>query len=468
MKKLLLSLFILVSVVFGNHIDFLKADNTNVRKYPANGEYILSYNNVLKKVKNSVVNISIQKNIKNNFKQNPFFNDPFFRQFFGNRIPKQVPQERVQRALGSGVIISDNGYIITNNHVIDQADEITVTIPGDKKEYKAKLIGSDKKSDIAVIKIDKKGLNPVVFYDSDKVKVGDVVFAIGNPFGVGETVTHGIVSALGRNSMGIEEYEDFIQTDAPINPGNSGGALLNSRGELIGINTAIVTRSGSSAGIGFAIPANMVHTIAKQLIEHGEYKRGYLGVSITNITSEMSNFYDGKFGALVASVGENTPAKQAGLKRGDLIIAVNGKKVDSANSLKNIIGTYAPGSTVELTYIRNKQTKKVKVKLASLDGQIPTLMQAGGSFSYKGMEVTPLNQELKNQLGISTSIEGVYVKDVKQNSLASDAGLLKGDVIIQVDDNMIKSMEDFKNAIKVKSKKMIWIYRQGSIFAVVL
>ncbi len=467
MKRFLLLSLMLVSVVFGDHVDFLKAENTTVRKYPANSEYILSYNNVLKKVKNSVVNISIQKNIKSGFKQNPFFNDPFFRQFFGNKIPQQVPQERVQRALGSGVIISDDGYIITNNHVIDQADKITVTIPGDKKEYEAKLIGSDKKSDIAVIKIEKKGLNPVVFYDSDKVKVGDVVFAIGNPFGVGETVTHGIVSALGRNSMGIEEYEDFIQTDAPINPGNSGGALLNSRGELIGINTAIVTRSGSSAGIGFAIPANMVRSIAKQLIEHGEYKRGFLGVTITNVTSEMSSFYDGKFGALVASVGKDTPAKKAGLKRGDLIIAVDGKKVDSASSLKNIIGTYAPGSTVELTFIRNKQIKKLKVKLTVLDNNIIATGNNEG-YLYKGVQVVPLDTTLKNQLKISANLEGVYVKDVKKNSPALDAGILKGDIIIQVDNTMVKNIDDFKTAVKSKSKKMVWIYRQGAIFAVVL
>ena len=466
MKKIVLSLFILVSLVFGDHVDFLKAKDASVRKYPTNNEYVLSYNNVLKKVKNSVVNISIQKNIKTNLRLSPFYNDPFFRQFFGNRLPKQVPQERVQRALGSGVIVSTDGYIITNNHVIDEADKITVTIPGDKKEYEAKLIGSDKKSDIAVIKIEKDGLNPVRFYDSDEVKVGDLVFAIGNPFGVGETVTHGIVSALGRNSMGIEEYEDFIQTDAPINPGNSGGALLNSRGELIGINTAIVTRSGSSAGIGFAIPANMVRSIAKQLIEHGKYKRGFLGVTISNVTSQMSSFYGGKFGALVASVGEDTPAKKAGLKRGDLIIAVDGKKVESASGLKNIIGTYQPGATVELTYVRNKQTKTVRVKLDSLDDA--SVVMDKGVYSYKGLEVTPLGSALKNQLGISSDIEGVYVQSVKQKSAAFDAGILKGDIIIQIDDKMIKNVNDFKTAVKSKGKKMVWIYRQGSIFAVVL
>jgi serine protease Do len=453
------------TLLHAESIDFKYANSDKERKYPSNSDYILSYHNVLKDVKNSVVNISIQKNVKMNMAMNPFFNDPFFRQFFGGQIPNQIPQERIQRALGSGVIVSEDGYIITNNHVIDGADKITVTIPGDKKEYEAKLIGKDAKSDIAVIKIDKDGLNPVKFFDSDKVKVGDMVFAIGNPFGVGETVTHGIVSAVGRDSMGIEEYEDFIQTDAPINPGNSGGALLNSSGELIGINTAIVTRSGSSAGIGFAIPSNMVRDIAKQLIEHGEYKRGYLGVSITNVSSDMASFYDGKFGALVASVGSDTPAKKAGLKRGDLIIAVNGKKVESASELKNLIGRYQPGSKVKVTYIRDKKTYTTTVKLASYDNMDIT---TDGSVSFKGLEVENLNDSLKSQLGISNNVNGVVVKKVKPSSKAYNAGILKGDIIIQVNNKEIKNTKDFKEAIKGKDKKQVWIYRRGAIFAVVL
>ena len=464
MKKLIFLVLIFSSFVYAQSIDFKSAPSKE-RKYPSNSEYILSYHNVLKNVKNSVVNISIQKNVKMNMAQNPFFNDPFFRQFFGGQLPHQVPQERVQRALGSGVIVSKDGYIITNNHVIDGADKITVTIPGDKKEYKAKLIGRDAKSDVAVIKIDKKGLNPVVFYDSDKVKVGDMVFAIGNPFGVGETVTHGIVSAVGRDSMGIEEYENFIQTDAPINPGNSGGALLNSAGELIGINTAIVTRSGSSAGIGFAIPSNMVKQIAKQLIEHGEYKRGFLGVSITNISSDMSSFYGDKFGALVTSVGDDTPAKKAGLKRGDLIIAVDDKKVQSASSLKNIIGSYQPGDTVKITFIRDKKQKTTKVKLANLDSSSSF---TGGEASYKGLSVEELTPSLKSKLNIPSNIEGVIVKNVKPNSKAFEAGILKGDIIIQIEDKEIEDIKEFKKATKRKNKKRVWIYRRGAIFAVVL
>ncbi len=465
MKKLLTAILLFYGFLYAQSIDFQNANGSKARKYPSNQEYILSYNNVLKDVRNSVVNISIQKNIKTNPHFGQFFNDPFFRQFFGNRIPQQIPQERVQRALGSGVIVSKNGYIITNNHVIDGADKITVTIPGDKKEYEAKLIGRDAKSDIAVIKIDKNDLTPVRFFDSDKVKVGDLVFAIGNPFGVGETVTHGIVSAIGRNSMGIEEYENFIQTDAPINPGNSGGALLNSSGDLIGINTAIVTRSGSSAGIGFAIPSNMVKKIAKQLIEKGEYKRGYLGVTITNVSSDMSSFYNGKFGALVTNVGKDTPAEKAGLKRGDLIIAVDGKKIDSASSLKNTIGTYQPGATVTLTYIRDKREYTTKITLASYDNETPLSFAQN---EYKGASVEALTQTKKRQLGIASNVNGVLVVKVKPSSPAFDAGLMEGDIIIQINDFEIKSLSDFKRATARKGKKQVWIYRQGAIFAVVL
>jgi serine protease Do len=231
-----------------------------------------------------------------------------------------------QGASGSGVIISTNGYIVTNNHVVAGADEIKVGIAGDKKEYTAKLVGTDAKSDVAIIKIEAKNLNAVTFYNSDKVKVGDVVFALGNPFGVGETITQGIVSATGRSGIGIVEYEDFIQTDASINPGNSGGALINSAGHLIGINSAIISRTGGNVGIGLAIPSNMVTSIATQLIDTGKYTRAYLGVSISDVNEDMSSFYDNNYGGLIISIEENSPAAKAGLKRGDLIISINGKK----------------------------------------------------------------------------------------------------------------------------------------------
>ncbi|WP_229860102.1 trypsin-like peptidase domain-containing protein [Candidatus Sulfurimonas baltica] len=246
MKKLLLLGLVSLNLVYAqDSVEFKYAPTDTQRQHPTSQDYILSYNNILENVRTSVVNISTKRTLNNmQAESNPFMNDPYFREFFKNQ--RQIPQERVQSALGSGVIISKDGYIITNNHVVDGSDIIKVSIAGDKKEYEAQLIGKDEKSDLAIIKIEAKDLNAVTFYNSDKVKVGDIVFALGNPFGVGETITQGIVSATGRSGVGIVEYEDFIQTDASINPGNSGGALINSAGHLIGINSAIISKSGGT------------------------------------------------------------------------------------------------------------------------------------------------------------------------------------------------------------------------------
>lgn len=466
MKKVKVFLLLAILVTSMQAIEFKINKDKLKRVCPSNTNEILSYNSILENIKSSVVNISTQKIIKHSsMYNNPLYSDPFFREFFGNRFYQTVPKERVQRSLGSGVIVSEDGYIVTNNHVIENADKVFVTLPGDKKEYEAKIIGKDKKADIAVIKIDKKGLNAITFYDSDKVRVGDVVFAIGNPFGVGQTITHGIVSAKGRNSMGIEEYEDFIQTDAPINPGNSGGALVNSKGELIGINTAIVTRSGSSAGVGFAIPSNMVAKISKILIEKGEYKRGFLGVSITDISSDMASFYNNNYGALVTAVSPNTPADKAGIKRGDLIVSVNGKKVESASGLKNIIGTYQPGNEVTIKFIRDKKTKIAKVKLAS-SGDITYISK--GQVEYKGIVFTDINQNIKDILKQVNIKGGVIIKSIKDNTDAVILGLRRGDIVIQVDNKEITSLKSFEEALKHKGKKRFFIYRNGNIFAVVL
>jgi serine protease Do len=387
---------------------------------------------------------------------NPFMNDPFFREFFKNfgHGGGAVPQERIQRSLGSGVIISNDGYIITNNHVVDGADKIVVSLVGDKKEYEAKLIGKDKKSDLAVIKIDKKDLNAVTFYNSDKVKVGDVVFALGNPFGLNETITQGIVSATRRSGVGIVEYEDFIQTDASINPGNSGGALVNSAGHLIGINSAILSKSGGNVGIGFAIPSNMVTTIATQLIENGKYTRAYLGVNISDVSKDMSSFYDNRFGALITGVEDNTPAQKAGLKRGDLIIELEGKKIESASELKNTIGTYQPNKKVKVKYLRDNKIKTTTIKLGSLENATLT---HNGDVSYKGIEVIDTNDG-----------DGVLVSKVDPNSKAAMIGVVKGDIIIQVENTEIKNLKDFTKATKGDNKKRIYIFRGRGIFAVVL
>ncbi len=346
-------------------IHFNEAPKNFTRVMPGSGtNTVLSFYDAIKDAKESVVNISTKKKIKMpNIHAMPFFNDPFFKQFFGPMFRNRLPRNRVERSLGSGVIISSNGYIVTNNHVIKNADEITVTLPGDDKEYKAKVVGKDALTDLAVIKINKTGLKAIKIADSSKIKPGDIVFAIGNPFGIGETITQGIISATNRNNVGINTYENFIQTDAAINPGNSGGALVDSRGALIGINSAIITRSGGNNGIGFAIPSNMMKEVVKKLIEKGKIERGYLGVMIEDLKGDLKDVYKHKYGAVIVDVTKDSAADRAGLKRGDLIIEVNGEKVDDANELKTIIGSYPPGEKVTIKYERNKRVYTTTVKL---------------------------------------------------------------------------------------------------------
>lgn len=469
MKFLLIAGAIFVSVLlaglFDKDVEFKDYNTTMSRNYPTHKEFLLSYNNVLEDVRTSVVNISTEKSIKmGDGYANPFLNDPFFREFFkGFGGPGlNIPQERIQRSLGSGVIVSEDGYIITNNHVIEGADTIKVSILNKSGEYDAKLVGTDAKSDLAVIKVDLEGLNAVTFYDSDKVRVGDLVFALGNPFGVGETITQGIVSATGRSSVGIVEYEDFIQTDASINPGNSGGALVNSAGYLIGINSAIISRSGGNAGVGFAIPSNMAKIVGKTLIEEGKFTRAYLGVSISDVSDELSSFYGKKSGALITSVEKNTPAEKIGLKRGDLIVSVDDKAIDSANMLRNVIGAMAPGTKVKITFLRNKTLHEKSVTLQSL----PSGGEIAGGYEYKGMLLQPMTREMKRAMGVSENFKGLHVAQVKSKSVAQRAGILEQDIVIQVEDKEIESIEGFKEAIKGHEKIRLYLYRRGIIFAV--
>jgi len=459
MKNIVLILLVFTSIVYAKSNVEFNYSTSDTRKYPTNQDYILSYNNVLEDIRYSVVNISTQKNFTQRI--NPLLNDPFFREFF--RGYKNIPQERVQRALGSGVIISQDGYIVTNNHVVDGADKIVVSLVGDKKEYEAELIGTDPKSDLAVIKIKKDNLKAVKFFDSDKVKVGDIVFALGNPFGLHETITQGIISATGRSGVGIVEYEDFIQTDASINPGNSGGALVNSKGDLVGINSAILSKSGGNVGIGFAIPSNMVASIAKQLIISGKFSRAYLGVSISDVSEDMSKFYNNNFGALVTAVEDGTPAKEAGLIRGDLIVAINNKEIASASELKNTIGTFAPKTKVTLKFLRNKKLKTADVTLGSMEDVTPE-----GSVSYKGLELKNIDAQTRSKLMLSPDVEGVIVTEVDPKSNAASIGVQLGDVIIQVDNKEIKNTKEFVETTKSKSKKRFFIYRRGGVFAVVM
>jgi len=457
-KRVWLVSAILASSLMAEGIEFKEAPYAR-RVMPESGK-ILSFNKAIEYASKCVVNISAKKRVRQNI---PFgFMDPFFKEFFNMPFGQMMPRKRVQRSLGSGVIVSSDGYIITNNHVIDGADEVHVTLPRSSKDYIAKVIGNDPKTDIAVIKIDAKDLPSIMIGDSNRLKIGDLVFAIGNPFGVGESVSQGIISALGKDSVGINQYEDFIQTDAAINPGNSGGALVDSRGALIGINSAIITKSGASNGIGFAIPINMVKRIALQLIEHGKVEYGYLGVNISDLTHELQKIYKNKEGAVILDVGEDTPAKKAGLRRGDLIIAVNEVAIKDASDLKNAIGTIAPNKEVKLTLERNKKIKTIRVKLSKFpDGRLDVV---GNQGFIDGLTLQNITPQIRKQMGILDDIKGVIVLDVKPTSRADKAGFMPRDIILQIEDTAIKDVNDIKRAMKrYSASKRVYINRRGMI-----
>ena len=458
MKKVWLISTVLAASLMASNYGFKEAPGAK-RVMPEAGK-ILSFNKAIEYAGKCVVNISAKKRVRQNIPLS--FMDPFFREFFNMPFGQMMPRERVQRSLGSGVIVSSDGYIITNNHVIDGADEVHVTLPGSSKDYIAKVIGSDPKTDIAVIKIDAKDLPAITLGDSDNLKTGDLVFAIGNPFGVGESVSQGIISALGKDSVGINQYENFIQTDAAINPGNSGGALVDSRGVLIGINSAIITRSGANNGIGFAIPVNMVKRVASQLIETGRVEYGYLGVSISDLTTDLRKIYKNREGAVILDVDKDTPAQIAGLKRGDLVIAVNGITVKDASDLKNAIGAILPGKEVELTLERNKKIKTIKVKLAKFPDS--KLKVTGDQGFVDGLTLQNITPRIRKQMGIPDDVKGVMVSDVKPETKADKAGFMPGDIIIQIEDTMIKNVSDVEHAMKkYRGSKRIYINRRGMI-----
>lgn len=471
MKKILL----LSTLIFGSiyAFEFKDAPAVQNRSNPAtSSQTIQSYASALGDATKAVVNISTQKQVSNAMPNHPMFDDPFFQQFFGD-IYGQIPRDRIDRSLGSGVVISKDGYIITNHHVIEGADKILVSFSGSNNEYTAKVIGSDSRSDLAVIKLNRTNLPVISFADSDKVMVGDIVFAIGNPFGVGETVTQGIVSGLNKSGIGINDYENFIQTDASINPGNSGGALVDSRGALIGINTAILSRTGGNHGVGFAIPSEMVKKIAKQLIEKGSVTRGYLGVGIQDVGEDLKNTYGRRDGALVISIEPQSPAAKAGMLVWDLIIEVNGKKIKSAQELKNTIGMLPPKQQVSIKYIREKQERTAQVTLSELTEEkrasnqtpLPSNNQSLTISGIDGLSVGELTQNVRRRYQIPNDTQGVIVVEIKRDSPAQKAGFEVGDIISQIEDSTIKGLNDFSAAIakhKNKNKRILVYSRNGT------
>lgn len=424
-------------------------------------------------VKPAIVNISTSRTVKFAGGEDPFFNDPFFRRFFGDNFGRQKqPKEQKSVGLGSGVIVSSDGYIITNYHVIKEADEIKVLM-SDKKEYVGKVIGSDPKTEISVVKIEASGLPTIAWGNSDLLEVGDLVLAVGNPYGLNQTVTMGIVSALGRANVGIADYEDFIQTDAAINPGNSGGALVNAKGELVGINTAIYSTSGGYQGIGFAIPCNMVKSVMDSLINKGKVVRGWLGVSIQKITPELAKQFTLKeeVGALVGDVVENSPSEKAGLKRGDVIIEYDGRKIEEPSNLRNMIANTAPGEEHQMKVLRENKTMTLTVTIGELPAEAQEDIISGNYENVlKGITVQDMTPEIVQKLKIPDRIKGVIITDIAEDSLASGV-LTQGDVIQEINRkkvNNVKSYQELVSKIKKGEDVLLLIYRRGTSLFVTL
>ncbi|MCZ6644816.1 MAG: DegQ family serine endoprotease [SAR324 cluster bacterium] len=434
---------------------------------------------IIKRISPAVVHIRVEKTVKGSEQpQEPsqdFFDDEFFRRFFQPRMPREFKQ----RGLGSGSIVDKRGYIITNNHVVAGADKITVKLP-DGRQFEAKLVGADRPTDLAVIKIEGKDLPVANFGDSDELEVGESVIAIGNPFGLEQTITAGIVSAKGRSQVGLTDYEDFIQTDASINPGNSGGPLVNLKGELVGVNTAIFSRTGGNQGIGFAIPINMVRSVMQSLIDTGKVTRGFLGVVIQNVTQEIAEALDIKVksGVLIANVGEDTPAGKSGILQGDVITKFNQRAVTDSNELRNAVAAVKPGTSVPVNLTRDGEDMKLMVKV----GEQPEDMRAAISGRRApgpgrqgresdasperelGLVLRPLTRELAEQLGY-VGLSGVLIVEVKPNSPAAEANLRPRSLIVEVDRKHVRNIQDFRRIYgsAPKGKQVLFLLQLGQM-----
>jgi serine protease Do len=413
----------------------------------------------------AVVNISTTSIVS--LEENPFgdmFNDPMFRRFFGDQFGHPGEKRTFKsQALGSGVIVSPEGYILTNNHVVKGAEEIKVIL-FDKREFNGKVVGTDPRTDLAVIRIKAKDLPTIKIGESRKLKAGDIVMAIGNPFGLNQTITMGIVSAVGRSNIGLADIEDFIQTDAPINPGNSGGALVNSDGELVGVNTAIFSTSGGYMGIGFAIPMDMARNVMDSIIKHGRVIRGWLGVSIQNLTPELAKSLGIKQteGALIAGVESKSPADKAGLKRGDLVIELSGKKVTDSTGLRNMVAGTSPGTKVDVRILRDGKEQTVTVTLGELK-ESKVVKKTEYNNVLKGITVQELTPSLRDRMNLPENLNGVVITGISPDSPTQ--GLLQqNDVIQEVNRQAIQSVQDYDQAVSRIGENdtvLLLIYRDG-------
>ncbi|MHB8789918.1 MAG: DegQ family serine endoprotease [Desulfobulbaceae bacterium] len=423
-----------------------------------------AFASVVKKAGPAVVHVRVEKSVKSSGQELDLFNDPFFERFFGPqfRHPRQgEPKEFKQQGAGSGFIISPDGLILTNNHVVGEADTITVRL-ADEREFKAKVIGTDPQSDVALIKIEADNLPVLPLGDSDKLEVGEWVIAIGSPFELNQTVTVGVVSAKGRNRIGINDYENFIQTDAAINPGNSGGPLLNIHGEAIGMNTAIFSRSGGYMGIGFAIPISMAKAIQQQLEKHGKVTRGWLGVVIQDVDEELAKSFglEKARGALISEVADKSPAAEAGLQQGDVIVELDGTELTDVSELRNKVALLAPGSNIDVLVIRDGKKKTVKIAIGEQPADMAKAPGSNGDDSLQNMGLTlqNLTEELAGQLGYSPE-QGVLIAEVEPGSPAQQAGLKPGQLIEEVNRQRVRNLKELRKVLeKVKPDAKVLLY----------
>lgn len=432
----------------------LSAAAAQDRRVPSSqAELQLSYAPIVQRVQPAVVNVYAAKTVQN---RNPFLDDPIFRRFFG--VPGQQP-EQMQRSLGSGVMVDGSGLVVTNNHVIEGADQVKVSL-ADKREYEAEIVLKDSRTDLAVLRLkntNKEKFATLDFANSDQLQVGDVVLAIGNPFGVGQTVTHGIISALARTQVGITDYQFFIQTDAAINPGNSGGALVDMTGRLAGINTAIFSRSGGSQGIGFAIPANMVRVVVASAKSGGKaVKRPWLGARLQAVTPEIAETLGLKLpsGALVANVAPNSPAAKAGLKLSDLIVGIDGTPIDDPNAFDYRFATRPLGGNAEIEVQRGGKPVKLAVPLETAPDTNRDEIVLTARSPFQGARVANISPALADELHLDTGAEGVVVTELADDGTAANVGFQKGDIIIAVNNEKIARTSDLEKASKTGSR--VW------------
>ncbi len=461
----LIAAIFVVAGLSGSSISHAKEKTVSKETVNMLGKLSDAFAEVAEVARPAVVNISTTSTVT--MEENPFgnmFNDPFFRHFFGGQFGNHgLRRQYKSAALGSGVIVASDGYILTNNHVVKGADTIKVILY-DKREFKGKVVGTDPRTDLAVVKIDARNLPTLPLGDSAKLKTGDLVLAIGNPFGLNQTITMGIVSAVGRSNIGLADFEDFIQTDAAINPGNSGGALVNTSGELVGINTAIYSTSGGYMGIGFAIPSDMAKAVMENIIKHGRVIRGWLGVTIQDLTPDLAKSLGikEKAGALVSGVETGSPADKAGLKRGDLITGVNGNSVPDSTSLRNVIASTAPGTKVDLRIVRNGKEQTVTVLLGEYQ-EHKIAQKSEYDNALKGVSVEELTPGLRNKLSIPDYVTGVVVTSLSPD-MAGQRVLRPNDVIQEVNRASIQNMKDYDQAVSrigAKDTVLLLIYRDG-------